>query len=303
MRPFIPEEPDVPSEQRGEAELGVRFEDICQDGRLRIDGVWPPMGRILWNETRMGRIFTGLGKSGIRNVLARLTIHAEEVPISPRRRALSRVVYQLGHCVDEQGEVNRIVLRNWLLTEAVPAGSAPDAVQRRLIARAHGLHVFTRPNAPPGQHRVLSLEAPALPRVPEARVELPVAGELLQAPAGATFMDAVPRPDTAPLIFGLSHTDLNQHVNFLTYPRCIEDAALRRFVELEPGRRLLARSLEISYAKPCFAGDSMRVITQAWQLGSVRGVCAVFVPERDFSKDTSWDAFGRAHCIARLWMI
>jgi hypothetical protein len=303
MLPVIPDEPDVPSEQRGEAELGVRFEDICQDGRLRIDGVWPPLGRILWNETRMGKVFTGLGKRGIRNVLAQLTIHAEDVPISPRRRALSRVIYQLGHCVDEHGEVSRIVLRNWLCTEAVPAGSPPETSERRLIARAHGLHVFTRPNAPPGQHRVLFLDGPALPRVPETRVEMPTAAHLLHAPAGATFMEPSPRPDTAPLVFGLSHTDLNQHVNFLTYPRCIEDAALRRFAELEPGRRLLARSLEIAYTKPCFAGDRMRVVLQAFAIDGVRGVCAVFVPDRDFSNDATWQAFGRPRCIARLWML
>ncbi|HEY6562044.1 MAG TPA: hypothetical protein VI072_32475 [Polyangiaceae bacterium] len=303
MLPLIPDEPDVPSDQRGEAELGVRFEDICQDGRLRIDGVWPPMGRILWNDARMGRVWSGLGKHGIRNVLARLVIHAEEVPISPRRRALSRVVYQLAHTVGDRGEVNRILLRNWLCTEAVPGGSPAHATERRLIARAHGLHVFTRPNAPPGQHRILSLAGTELPEVPETRISMPQPADLLLAPPGATFLDPVPRPDTAPLMFGLSHTDLNQHVNFLAYPRCIEDAALRRFAELEPGRRLLARSLEISYSKPCFAGDSMRVVLQAFELGSVRGVCAVFVPDRVFPNDANWEALGRAHCSARLWMI
>lgn len=302
MLPVIPEEPDVPEDQRGEAELGVRFEDICQDGRLRIDGVWPPMGRILWNEARMGRVFSGLGKRGIWNVLARLVVHAEEVPISPRRRALNRVMYQFAHTVDERGEVNRIVLRNWLCTEAVPARSPADVTERRSIARAHGLHVFTRPLAPPDQRRVVSLEGTGLPEVPEARIDMPAPRTLLQAPPGATFLDPVPRPDAAPLVFGLSHTDLNQHVNFLTYPRCIEDAALRRFADLEPGRRLLARSLEIAYSKPCFAGDRMRVVLQAFELGSVRGVCAVFVPDSDFSSSTSWDAFGRAHCTARLWM-
>jgi hypothetical protein len=302
MVPFIPEEPDVPSEQRGEAELGVRFEDICQDGRLRIDGVWPPLGRILWNEARIGRPFAELGKRGIWNVLARLVIRAEEVPISPRRRALSRVLYQFAHTVDERGEVNRVVMRNWLCTEAVPARSPADVTERRLIARAHGLHVFTRPLAPADQRRVVSLEGTGLPRVPETRIDMPAAAELLQTPPGGAFLEAAPRPDTAPLVFGLSHTDLNQHVNFLTYPRCIEDAALRRFAELEPGRRLLARGLEIAYGKPCFAGGRMRVVLQAFELGDVRGVCAVFVPDAEFSGSARWEALGRAHCTARLWM-
>jgi hypothetical protein len=302
LAPFIPEEPDVPSGQRDEAELGMRFEDICQDGRLRIDGVWPPMGRILWNDARMGSAFSALAKRGIHNVLARLTIHAEDVPVSPRRRALSKVVYQLAHTVDERGEVNRILIRNWLCTEAVPARSPKGFTERRLVARAHGLHVFSRPLAPPGQHRVVALEGPDLPPVPETRIDLPPVTDLLRAPPGAAFLEPAPRPDFSPLVFGLSHTDLNQHVNFLTYPRCIEDAALRRFAELEPERRLLARSIEIAYSKPCFAGDRMRIVLQAFELEQARGVCAVVVPERDFSSASSWDAFGRAHCTARLWM-
>jgi hypothetical protein len=202
MLPFIPEEPEVPEDQRGEAELGVRFEDICQDGRLRIDGVWPPLGRILWNEARMGRVFAGLGKSGIWNVLARLVIHAEDVPISPRRRSLNRVLYQLAHTVDERGEVNRIVLRNWLRTDAVPARSPAGVTERRPVARAYGLHVFTRPLAAADQRRVVSLEGTGLPPVPETRIDLPAPRTLLQAPPGATFLDALPRPDTAPLVFG-----------------------------------------------------------------------------------------------------
>jgi hypothetical protein len=162
--------------------------------------------------------------------------------------------------------------------------------------------VFTRPLARPAERRVVSLEGVSVPPVPETRIAMPATAELLQAPPGGSFLEPAPRPDTAPLVFGLSHTDLNQHVNFLTYPRCIEDAALRRFAELEPGRQLLARSLEIAYAKPCFAGDRMRVVLQAFEVGRTRGVCAVFVPDGDFSSTPSWDALGRAHCTARLWM-
>jgi hypothetical protein len=300
MKPLILDEPDVPLEQQGQAELGMRYEDVCQDGRLRIDGVWPPMGRILWSDARLGAPFARLGERGIRSVLARVVIHAEDVPVSPRVRVLNRVRYQLGHTLDAHGDVGRIVLDTWLSTEGKPARSVDGS--RVLIARAYGQHVFTKPGAPKGEHRVLRLDDPALPAVPETRVELPPASGLLEAPDGARFIDGEPRPDTAPLVFGLSHTDLNQHVNFLTYPRCVEDAALRRFAELEPGRRLLGRSIELFYLKPCFAGERVRIVLRAFSMGGRVGVCAVFVPDADFTGAAAWQGFGRARCVARLWL-
>lgn len=300
MSPDIPAEPDVPLDQRGEAELGMRYEDVCQDGRLRIDGVWPPMGRILWGDARLGAPFARLGEQGIRSVLARVVIHVENVPVSPRVRVLNRVRYQLGYTLDPRGEVGRILLNTWLRTESAPKKSAGGS--RALVARAYGQHVFTRPGAPKGQHRVLRLDDPALPPIPETRALLPPASDLLEAPSGATFVDEEPRPDVAPLVFGLSHTDLNQHVNFLTYPRCVEDAALRRFAELEPGRALLGRGIELYYLKPCFAGDRMRVVLRAFRMSDGVGVCAAFVPERDFAGADTWEGFGRAHCVARLWL-
>jgi hypothetical protein len=305
-RPYIPDEPEVPAEQCAEAELGVRYEDVCQDGRLRIDGVWPPMGRILWNEARLGHVFARLAAAGVHNVLARVVIHAENVPISPRLRLRNRVRYQLGHTLDEQGQVNRIVLNTWLRSEGIPARKGPERVEpgamHTLVAQAHGQHVFIRRGAPAGQHRVLELEGPGLPAVPKECVELPSADDLLQPPPGGRFIEDAPAAEPAPVVFGLSHTDLNQHVNFLTYPRCVEDAALRRFGELGHGRPLLGRSVELSYLKPCFAGDRMRVVARAFAAGDVLGVCAVFVRDARFEEARSWQQFGRAYCVARLWL-
>ena len=307
MRPVIPELPAAAADQEGEAELGLRYEDVCQDGRLRIEGIWPPMGRILWNEARMGASFSRLAARGIHNVLARVVMRAEDVPISPRVRALSRVRYQLGHTRDASGEVNRIVLGTWLTTESVPSRRAAHAFpagQRQLVARAYGQHVFTRPSAPPEQRRVVRLDNEALPAVPEARVELPSASELLEAPAGCHFIDPEPRTDAAPLVFGLAHTDLNQHVNFLTYPRCVEDAALRHLAGAAEQRVLLGRGIELAYMKPCFAGDRMRIVLRAFASDSdaTLGVCAAFVRDAAFGEARSWESFGRAHCIARLWL-
>ena len=61
------------------------------------------------------------------------------------------------------------------------------------------------------------------------------------------------------------HTDSNQHVNSLVYPRLFEEAAVTRAVDRErtraaPGtdlrsQLLLARTFELRYRKPFFAGD------------------------------------------------
>jgi hypothetical protein len=304
LEPLIPDEPDVPAEQRAEAELGLRYEDVCQDGRLRIEGVWPPLSRLMWHEGRLGAPFAELAEQGVHNVLARLTLHAEEVAVSPRRRVLAQVRYQLAHTLDANGDVNRIVLNTWLRGHAFPSRRVqPNASERVPFGRAYGQHVFTRVGTRAADRRVLALEHASLPRVPALRVELPGAETLLEAPPSAQFMEERVRADAAPLVFGLSHTDLNQHVNFLTYPRSIEEAALRRFAELGVTRALLARSIEIAYLKPVFAGDHMRVVLRAFTAKDVLGVCAALVQDVPFDPDAkSFADFGRAHCVARLWL-
>ena len=80
-------------------------------------------------------------------------------------------------------------------------------------------------------------------------------------PAGGA--DALDRasPDETLIVFGLVHTDSNQHVNSLVYMRLFEEAVLRRFAALGLPEPVLARRLEIAYRKPCFAGDRMHVHT------------------------------------------
>jgi hypothetical protein len=58
-----------------------------------------------------------------------------------------------------------------------------------------------------------------------------------------------------------------------------EEAALRRFVELDRAATVLARNVEIAYRKPCFAGQRMRVIQQAFEHAGRLGTTAVLVPD------------------------
>ena len=102
-----------------------------------------------------------------------------------------------------------------------------------------------------------------------------------------------------PFTFGLLHTDSNMHVNSLAYLRTFEEAALRRFVELGRGANVLGRTLDIAYRKPCFAGQAMRVVQQAFELAGRLGVAAVLVEEADVA---SAEALARAkpHAYVRI---
>ena len=51
------------------------------------------------------------------------------------------------------------------------------------------------------------------------------------------------------------HTDGNQHVNSLVYPRIFEELALRRHGD----PKILARAIELRWRKPFFAGDRATV--------------------------------------------
>jgi hypothetical protein len=303
---FLPPEPEVPEEQIGEADLELRYEDVCQDGRLRLAGVWAPMGRILWSKMRVAHALQRLRGQGVRNVLSFIAIHAEDEPVTVRARALSRVRFQLGHTLDARGEPNRIIFNTWLRTEA-PRGkrgdpSAEPSGERVLVAKAFGQHVLTRPRAARGEHRVLTLEDPELPAVPEQHMPWRDADGLLVLPEGAQPLDPEPRAEEAAFVFGLVHTDGNQHVNFLIYPRLAEDAALRRLSEHGIDARLLGRRAEVGYKRPCFAGDRMRVVTQAFRLGDELGAIAALVADSgDLPRGAAgWAEFGRLHCVTRM---
>jgi hypothetical protein len=119
---------------------------------------------------------------------------------------------------------------------------------------------------------------------------------LAELPADATALDAGWSLDPAPVVFGLGHTDSNQHVNSLTYPQLAEEAALRRFDQLGLPVDLYARSMDVTFRKPCFAGDRVRVLVRAFRAGDDLGVLAAFVPA-----SASMDAPGdRAHSYVLL---
>ena len=90
-------------------------------------------------------------------------------------------------------------------------------------------------------------------------------------------LETAPRTHPVPIVFGVVHTDSNMHVNSLAYLRVLEEAALRRFVELGRGSMVLGRDIDITYRKPCFAGQTMHVVLQAFEAQRRLGICASLV--------------------------
>src|SRR5436853_197925 len=74
-------------------------------------------------------------------------------------------------------------------------------------------------------------EPDGLPKVPERPYAWRAPECLLDEPAHATPLEPEPRAD-APVVFGIGHTDSNQHVNSLVYLRRFEEGVLRRLAEL-----------------------------------------------------------------------
>ena len=47
----VPEIPDdLPEEQKGTAELRLRYEDVTQDGRLALTALPPALGAVVWQK-------------------------------------------------------------------------------------------------------------------------------------------------------------------------------------------------------------------------------------------------------------
>jgi hypothetical protein len=141
-----------------------------------------------------------------------------------------------------------------------------------------GENVFTRLFAPPEERKVVRFDFEGVPPVPEARYSWRAPEEMLLTPPAAELVDHELRDDTHPVAFGLSHTDSNQHVNSLVYPRLFEEAALRRFAEHGCRTDVLARYVEIVYRKPAFAGDRMRIQLRAFRHRGQLAAVGTFVP-------------------------
>jgi len=231
-------------------------------------------------------------------ILSRIVVHGDEAPTTVRRTLDGDARIGLAHSIDDAGNVERLFLNMWLDVYGPKGrshGPTPDgAGERDRLGRCFAEHVFTRPFGPPEARKVKKLELEGFPEIPPDRYDFRSGEELLVVPNGTISLDDTLVDDDVPIHFSIGHTDSNQHVNSLVYPRLFEEAALRRF----GGRgrssgSLLARRLELAYRKPCFAGDRVRIRLRAFEDASGMGACGTFVPDGGSAT--------RPHAYARIY--
>ena len=266
---------DTPSVQ---GRMHLRFEDVSQDGRLvfaalpnALESVW----RSLLASDPATRFYI---PQGIKPILSRYILEGRPGPFSAKEPLQAEGASCLARVDD-----GRLVLGIWAdLTGIMGRTVSPtDRADKPVLAgRVFAEYVLTRPSAPEGQRRVTSLDFPGAPRITATR-PAPAYDEIASVPVGATPLEPRMGADSVPIVFGLVHTDSNNHVNSLVYLRLFEEAALRRFASLGHSTRVLGSTLDIVYRKPCFAGQTMRVVQQAFEEGARLGVASALVEERE----------------------
>jgi hypothetical protein len=261
---------------RASGRVPLRFEDVTQDGRLVLEALPTALGTI-WRgllENDEGR--KACVAAGVFPILSRLVLEGGAGPFSAQGKVESGGTGRIARAED-----GRFMLELWADLHA-PVGrthSPPGPDETPILAgRVYAEHVFTRPFAPPGQRRVTAFDFEGAPVVRDTRPASPSFESVASLPEGATPIEPAPSADAYPIVFGLVHTDGNMHVNSLAYLRVFEEAALRRFMSLGRGSAVLARRLDIAYRKPCFVGQTMRVVQQAFEIGGRLGVATVLVP-------------------------
>jgi hypothetical protein len=168
----------------------------------------------------------------------------------------------------------------------------PNAGERVHVGSVFAEHVFTRPFGPAKDRKVLALPTSEGALVPQQR--LPFSSPLATlSMSPSTWLEPALALDPVPVTFGITHTDSNQHVNSLVYPQLFEEAALRRLYDLgHSTKALLVDQLDVSFRKPCFAGERMYLWLRAFQDGGKLGALAYMGP-RDCTP-------AKAHCSAAM---
>jgi hypothetical protein len=279
----------------------IRFEDVTQDGRFVLEALPNAVGPAIWQGIiTKDPSFVALFNHGILPMLTRFVLEGTAGPFSAHATVEAEGACRIVRT--EDGPEVRFVLEMWADLYAPIGrtyGSARRQGERALAGRMMAEQTFTRPFAPPGERRVTSLDFPGAPPVHATR-PASAAGEVVASiPSDAKPLEPRPAVDPFPVVFGLVHTDSNKHVNSLAYLRMFEEAALRRFAELGKTSSWLGRSLEIVYRRPCFAGQSMRVVQQAFEQDGRLGIAATLVDVED-TKSPEAIARARPHTFVRI---
>jgi hypothetical protein len=269
-------------------QLWLRFEDIAQDGRLMLEAL--PAGlSALWRDVEpTARHWVAAGTVPI---ISRITATAGDGPFGMDLPLEVSGGFSLAHTVDAAGQVQRITFdadasfTGRLGRTTLPP---PDDAGREVSAGTLRVeHVFTRPFAPKEERRVTALEENGRLVVPPTRRAWKEPKATLDVPADARPLDDGFALDAAPLVLGLTHTDSNQHVNSLFYPRTFEEAALRHLKRLGRSTEVLGRRVDIAFRRPAFAGETLHILLRAHAVEGGVLCTGVFVSEGETSVDNA----------------
>lgn len=291
--PGLPD--DLPPERLAEADVTVRYEDVTQDGRFRLAAMPNVFGPTVWGQlVSRDPAARALIAAGIVPILTRLVIEGTGGPVGIMSPVQAKAGYDICHALNAEGAVDRVFLTMWAEIHGRKGRAHPpapaDAGAPVHLGRVFSQNTFTRPFAPAGQRRVTSLPGLADPPGRAASWEAPEG--LLDPPDGVELLDDDWVVDDVPFVFGLDHTDGNQHVNSLVYPALFQDVALRRFAALGLQTALVSRFVDVRYRKPCFAGQAVRPVVRAFVQDGRPGVFGLLAPV-----DGSLD---RPYCTIRI---
>lgn len=285
----------------GTAELLPRYEDITQDGRVILTALAHGLGASAWRTLlRELPAIDRFRDEGILPILSRMVIVGENGPFSVNVPIRYEGTWRFAR--ERNGD--RLFLNMWMEARAPIAstfGPSPGKhVETAVCGRIFAEHVITRPFAPPEKRKVTRLEAPGVPATVEE----------YDFESAESLVGDAPLEEGGEVQFGLMHTDSNQHVNSLVYPRLFEEAVVRRLFSsatapsssaLDP-KSLVARAVEMRWRKPFFAGDQAAV-----------GLRLVPPPSADSSSKSPWKigaigafspvgAGSKPSCTLQLWM-
>ncbi len=274
--------PPLPDAHKSRAEFGLRYDDLDLHGRLQCLAAAHSLGPAVWRAALTRHpIAPWCFKHMVLPILSRLLVERGDGPLAVRNPVECAGAMDLAHVPgDAPGSVDRIMLLMWVeLTGPIATTNGPKPPNAGAPSPAgwvYAEHVLTAALAPPGERKVRRLGGEGVEPVPSRVYVAPPVADFATLPDGAVPLGG---PfEEAPFLFGLLHTDANLHVNSLVYLQLFEETALRRLAALGEREPRLARTFEVGYRKPFFAGERTSVRVQAFRRGETVGACGAFYP-------------------------
>lgn len=239
-------------ELAGSVTLDPRYEDITQDGRILLTSMMTGLGAVWRTLDRDLAAIAAFREQGVLPILRRIVLRGSAGPSSVYAPIRSEGTWRLAR----EADGDRLFMNMWLEARAPLAhtfGPVPSAdAERVVVGRVFAEHVITKPFASPAERKVTRLDAPGIPSLPEDTYVFEEAEALLGGGG-----QPLPLEDVRQVRFGMMHTDSNQHVNSLVYPRLFEEALVDHLGD--DAGTLLVRDLEIRFRKPFFVGQRARI--------------------------------------------